>query len=99
MLRLTARYVFPVDRPPLAGGVVTIEGERIVAVEPHGAGEPALDLGNVALIPGLVNAHTHLEFSDALGPLGISGMPFPRWLPAVIEYRTLRNGPPVEAVT
>ena len=45
--------------PPLPGGVVTIEGERIVAVEPHGVRTPDVDLGDAAVIPGLVNAHTH----------------------------------------
>jgi cytosine/adenosine deaminase-related metal-dependent hydrolase len=41
----------------------------------------------VALLPGLVNAHTHLEFSLLDQPLGEPGMPFPKWIGQVVEYR------------
>ena len=62
-LTLTARWLFPVDAPPLEQGTITICGERIQAVEPRGARGAELDLGNVAILPGLVNAHTHLDFA------------------------------------
>src|SRR3954462_2257240 len=58
-----ARWVVPIDQPPLEGGIVTIAGGRIVAVGKDEAGVPPRDLGDVAILPGLVNAHTHLEFS------------------------------------
>ena len=61
---LKARYVFPVAGRPIPDGSVTIDGQRIVAVgQQCGEGE-VRDLGNVAILPGLVNAHTHLDFSD-----------------------------------
>ena len=82
-----ARYVFPVTAPPLADGVVTVEGGQIIAVGRRAVGCTAIELGNVALLPGLVNPHTHLEFSDLTAPLGESRMPFPRWVPLVIEWR------------
>jgi aminodeoxyfutalosine deaminase len=84
---LRARVVFPVDRPPIEHGVVTIEGERIVAVgaTPH-AGD-ATDLGDIALLPGLVNAHTHLEFSHLRRPLGEPGMRLVDWIRLVIAER------------
>lgn len=44
------------------------------------------DLGNVAIIPGLVNAHTHLELSDVGAPLGPAS-PFTSWLRAVMAHR------------
>src|SRR5689334_19905082 len=90
-LALAARYVFPVDAPPLEDGVVTIDGERIVEVRRRAAGDRPIELGNVALIPGLVNAHTHLEFSDLAAPLGEPGMPLPTWLSAVVEQRRARE--------
>ena len=68
---LQARWVLPVDSPPIAGGVVTIVDGRIVAVESKSGRDAAtVDLGDVVLIPGLVNAHTHLEFSHLEQPLG-----------------------------
>jgi len=84
---LRARYVFPVDGPPIANGVVTIAAERIVSVGRSPAGPPPIDLGNVALLPGLVNAHAHLEFSNLRGPLGEAGMSLPAWIDEVIAWR------------
>jgi cytosine/adenosine deaminase-related metal-dependent hydrolase len=52
------------------------------------------DRYNTALIPGFVNAHTHLEFSDLKRPLGKPGMPFVDWIRAVIEYRHLVQAEP-----
>ena len=85
---LQARWVFPVEAPPIAGGVVTIEEERIVAVGTQAdAGVAVQDLGDVVLLPGFVNAHTHLEFSDQAEPLGRPGMPLPEWIRLVIANR------------
>ena len=59
----------------------------------HAGGTPApqahelCDLGNVAILPGLVNAHVHLDFSDLAAPLGQRGMPFVDWIRRVIEFR------------
>ena len=63
----TARWVFPVSGPPLANGTVTVRGDRIEAVEPHGTRTADEDFGNAAIVPGLVNAHTHLDLSGARG--------------------------------
>lgn len=61
----------PVSRPPIAGGRVAVEGGRVVWVGAAGeAGEPAgeaHDLGPGVLLPGLVNAHCHLELSHLAG--------------------------------
>jgi len=86
-ITLRARYVFPVDGPPIDGGTITIRGPRIVAVgEPQTVGE-VHDLGDVAIVPGLVNAHTHLEFSDLAAPVGRPGMPLPQWIGHVVAHR------------
>jgi len=83
---LTARWIFPVVAAPLERGTVTIEGTRIVAVEPHGRRTPDVDLGNTALIPGLVNAHTHLDLSGLRGRVP-PGPAFIGWLKAIIAHR------------
>ncbi|HUY90703.1 MAG TPA: amidohydrolase family protein [Pirellulales bacterium] len=96
---LKARYVFPVGAPPLADGVVTVRGDKIIAVGRSRAETCDLeDLGNVAIVPGLINAHVHLEFSDASQPLGSPGMVFPEWIREVIDYRRGRAAAPAAAV-
>jgi cytosine/adenosine deaminase-related metal-dependent hydrolase len=82
-----ARWVIPVDRPPIEGGVVTIAGRRIVEIGRNASSQPPRDLGDVALLPGFVNAHTHLEFSLLERPLGSPGMAFPDWIRLVVERR------------
>lgn len=81
-----ARYVLPIDRPPIGDGVVVVAGDRIAEVRQRRAGEAVIDLGDVALLPGLVNAHTHLEFSDLAEPIA-ADRGFSRWIGRVIEQR------------
>jgi cytosine/adenosine deaminase-related metal-dependent hydrolase len=88
-ISLRARVVYRVDAEPIDGGVVTIDGERIVAVGPASEASGAVrDLGDVALFPAFVNAHTHLEFSHLREPLGRAGMPLIEWLPLAIAERS-----------
>jgi aminodeoxyfutalosine deaminase len=86
-MNLRARYVFPVTSPPIPNGVVTIDQGRIVAVGRKPAADEIQDLGNVAILPGMINAHTHLEFSDLPSPLGEPGMGFTDWIGRVVAHR------------
>jgi aminodeoxyfutalosine deaminase len=93
---LRARYVFPISGPPLADATVTIAGSMVTAVGRWNAGRSAdsadtVDLGSAAILPGFVNAHTHLEFSDLAAPLGRPGMAFPDWIRAVVAHRRSRT--------
>ncbi len=62
-------------------------------------GDPAtIDLGAVALVPGLVNAHTHLEFSLLREPIPTTGR-FTDWIRSVVKYRREQAEPfPVNRV-
>ena len=82
---LTARWVFPVSSPPIERGVVEIDAGRISAVH-NRRDNTAVDLGNVAVLPGLVNAHTHLEFSDLPCPVE-PPRPFTDWINALVAVR------------
>ncbi|MFO0881403.1 MAG: amidohydrolase family protein [Gemmataceae bacterium] len=82
----TARWLLPIDGPPLAGGLLTIDGEKIVAVEPAGTRFADVDLGDVAVLPGLVNAHVHLDLSGMRG-LAPPRLRLPDWLRQVIGHR------------
>ncbi len=95
---LQARVVYPVGRPPIEHGVVTVDGERIVAVGNAADGDHVHDLGNVALLPGLVNAHTHLEFSYLKQPLGQPGMRLADWIRLVIAERGRGDLVPTDAI-
>ena len=87
-----APWILPVSQPPIANGAIAIDDqEKIVFVGPQSR-LPKCDvteeMGNQAIIPGLVNAHTHLEFSDLKEPLGTPGMAFTRWISEVVALRS-----------
>lgn len=71
----TARYVITQNdaRDLLEQGAVLTEGDRIVAVGPAAALSAAapdaarIDLGNAAILPGLINGHTHVAMSFVRG--------------------------------
>ncbi|MFV0445432.1 MAG: amidohydrolase family protein [Planctomycetaceae bacterium] len=56
----------------------------------EGSDSSAINLGQVLIVPGLINAHTHLEFSDLAQPLA-AGSPFPEWIRTVIQSRRQRS--------
>ena len=93
MTRLLARWIFPVDQPPIERGILEIVDGIISAVEPL-TGQPdseTVDLGNVAIIPGLVNAHAHLEFSSLDFPIE-PALPFTDWISRLLTHRRERAG-------
>ena len=64
-----AAWICPIDAAPIANGWVAVEAGRIVALggpeipEPKAQSLQFRNLGSVVLMPGLVNAHIHLELS------------------------------------
>src|SRR4029079_9696635 len=80
MIRYRARWVVPISSPPIADGAVVVDGAQITYVG-ESDGAPAGtdgDLGDVLLMPGLVNAHTHLELTAMRGFL--EDLDFRRWI-------------------
>ncbi len=92
---IAARWVFPVAGPPLERGLVAIRGGKISAVEPYGTRTPDVDLGNSAIIPGLVNAHTHLDLSGLRGKVPPSP-DFIGWLKQIIAHRQAQTPEQIE---
>ncbi|WP_436776995.1 amidohydrolase family protein [Yinghuangia sp. YIM S09857] len=77
--------------PPLHEGAVVVDGDRIAAVVPAAEAVERFPEARVrrwrgVLTPGLVNAHTHLQFTD-FGHLAASGLPFPEWLASLNRDR------------
>lgn len=65
MIRYHARWVIPVGAPPLRQACVAVSGERIAYVGDRAHAPPGEDveLGDAVMLPGLVNAHTHLDLA------------------------------------
>ncbi len=84
---LSARWIVPVTSAPLHGGWVELDEGQVVAFGSGPAPRPAKDLGDVAVLPGLVNAHTHLEFSDCADRVGFPGISLPEWIGQVVSTR------------
>ncbi len=86
---LRADWVCPVAQPPLRHGWVRIEGDVVTAVG-QGACAPAaaqeVDLGSAVLLPGLVNAHAHLELSWLRGRVPPGG-DFLAWVGELMRAR------------
>jgi cytosine/adenosine deaminase-related metal-dependent hydrolase len=90
MITLTAGWVLPVSGAPIPGGRVAVESGRIAWVGRAGErgdpGGPVRDLGPGVLLPGLVNAHCHLELSHLAGQVPFEGG-FVPWVEAVVGAR------------
>jgi cytosine/adenosine deaminase-related metal-dependent hydrolase len=85
VIRYRASWILPINQRPIAGGTVILDRDVIRAVGPHDGGA-AEDLGHVAILPGLVNAHTHLELSWMRGQVPPSRS-MPAWAGSLIALR------------
>jgi cytosine/adenosine deaminase-related metal-dependent hydrolase len=92
----TAAWVLPISAPPIRNGFVTLEGGRITAVGDRMPADVA-SLGNVAILPALVNAHTHLELSYLHGRVPPSTS-FNDWVMALMALRRDHPDPTAPAI-
>ncbi len=86
MNRYRARWVFAGDGPPLQNATIEVSDGVIQRVE--SGKTDAINLGDVAILPGLINAHTHLEFSSIDVPFQPLNE-FSAWIQFVIHWRNL----------
>jgi cytosine/adenosine deaminase-related metal-dependent hydrolase len=71
-LLLRARVALPVNAPPISDAGILVRGRRIEAIDGwrrlvrghHGMRQ---DLGEVIVVPGLINAHCHLDYTHMAG--------------------------------
>src|SRR5262245_65678508 len=79
------------DRPPIRDGRVAVDGGSVAWVgAPGAADEPRdtiVDLGPGVILPGLVNAHCHLELSYLQGRIALPH-PFVGWVRDVVASRS-----------
>ncbi|MGO8925563.1 MAG: amidohydrolase family protein [Limisphaerales bacterium] len=90
-LLLRARVVLPVSQPPIREGAILVSGRRIAAVgrwrdlSAH-TRRQTVDLGETVLMPGLVNAHCHLDYTDMAGQFPPPRV-FSDWLKLITETK------------
>jgi cytosine/adenosine deaminase-related metal-dependent hydrolase len=93
-----AAWVLPIARPPIAGGWVAVENRVISRVGSAGDEMPmaddTVDIGPAAILPGLVNAHTHLELSWMRGQVPPGGS-MPAWAARLMARRRTVGEDPV----
>ncbi|MGA2443323.1 MAG: amidohydrolase family protein [Tepidisphaeraceae bacterium] len=101
---LCAAWVAPMIRAPIRDGAILVDGGRIQDVgtrEQLRARNPEAeisDLGSAVILPGLVNAHTHLELSDCQpGPRPAGG--FADWLVGMLRRTRISAEEMERAVT
>jgi cytosine/adenosine deaminase-related metal-dependent hydrolase len=82
----SAGWVIPVSSPPFADGAVAIQGKMVVGVGPRAELFEKFPLATketwpeAILLPGLINAHTHLELTAMRGYLENEESDFFSWL-------------------
>lgn len=90
---LKAAWVLPVTGPPVRDGFVRLAADRIAEVGRAAVlpadDEPVTDLGAAILLPGLVNAHVHLELTCYAGRL--QPEPLWDWFPKLVRLRRARG--------
>jgi aminodeoxyfutalosine deaminase len=89
-----AEWLVPGTSPPIQDGAVLVGGRHILAAGPYlqvqaagPSGTMQVDHGAAALMPGLVNAHTHLELSGLHGHIALPQESFAGWLGEILSLR------------
>lgn len=89
---IRARSLLPITAPPIEDGAVLVSGESLAEVGPWSElrlrhpTATVVDLGDVAVLPGWINAHCHLDYTHLAGHL-----PPPRsftdWIQGIIGLK------------
>jgi aminodeoxyfutalosine deaminase len=100
---IRARAVVTMDGPPIENGAVAISRDRLSDVGTFGevtkrSGGEILDLGEHALLPGLINAHCHLDYTCLWGKIPAQRT-FVDWIRAInAEKAKLSDGDYVASI-
>jgi len=89
---LGARWIHPVASPSLDNHFVNVRDGLIESLTPSPSQREVFDLGEECrILPGVVNAHTHLELSQLPWPLTVPQIngrrPFTAWIDKLMAFR------------
>jgi len=93
---VSADWVLPVEGPPIEAGAVAIEGGRITAVGTAAELGAGTRYEGCAIVPGFVNAHSHLEYAVYAG-FG-DGQSFGQWISTHVERKRRLERADMEAI-
>lgn len=88
-----SRWVVPISSEPIADGCLVVDGQIIIGVGPYRDLQDRYpdaeveELGAAAIIPGLINAHSHLELTAMRGFLDPEEGNFFAWLKKLTRTR------------
>jgi cytosine/adenosine deaminase-related metal-dependent hydrolase len=102
-------HLYPVTAKPIKNGCAVVEGGRIVSTGKNEdytderlqkeSIEKVVDLAGYILLPGFVNAHSHLQLSELKGMYSYQG-DYVKWIENVARFNIEHpNGPDEEIVT
>lgn len=93
--RLAARWLLPIEGQPIEHGALLVGDDgRIVAVGPEMVvprpeNIPVAEFPDAAILPGLINTHTHLELTGLAEP--VQALEFPDWIRRLRQVKSTRT--------
>jgi 5-methylthioadenosine/S-adenosylhomocysteine deaminase len=87
MILYQADWICPASSPPIRNGAMAVEDGRIVKIYSHAPPDSIERIAwpGCAIIPGFVNAHTHLELTLFQGLL--EGLTFADWIASLVRMK------------
>lgn len=106
---VTADWILPLEQPPIRRGMITIANRRITSMAPTDDPSqlcttsnaapftPCIPYRGCAILPGLVNAHTHLDLSGWSHTFADRPKLW-EWIPEVVRFRRSERYQPRKAI-
>ncbi len=95
-------WLLPIERPPIHQGFLVLSHDQIQYLGQDLPSQfehvPQIRLADYAILPGLINSHCHLEFSDLALPISAEKS-FASWIQSVIRHRATATPAPSERMS
>ncbi len=95
-------WLVPMEQPPIHQGFLVLQHNQIQYLGQDLPSQfenvPQIRLVDYAILPGLINSHCHLEFSDLTVPISAEKS-FASWIQSVIRHRATAAPAPSERMS